>query len=78
MQQRRETCGCHSGLASAVGGLLDTDAQLEAEAQVRKLEEEPKLEKARQVSTSLLALQLANKVGEQEKKLENLVCVWQS
>ena len=42
-----------------------TDAQLEAEAWVRELEEELKLEKNVQLSTALLALWLADKVKEQ-------------
>ena len=45
--------GCHSGLVSTAGKSLDTNAQPEAEAQVRKLEE-LRLEKDVWVSTALL------------------------
>ena len=55
-----------------------TDAQLEAEAWVRKLEEELRLKKVVRLSTTLLALGLADKVGEQDNNLENLVCHLQS
>lgn len=44
---------------------LDTGAQLEVQSQVRKLEE-LRLEKGVQVSTTLLALRLAAKAGEQK------------
>ena len=53
--QRKQTNGCHSGLVSTAGKSLDTDAQLQAEAQVRKLEE-LRLEKDVWVSTALLTL----------------------
>ncbi|OWK00463.1 PROS1 [Cervus elaphus hippelaphus] len=53
--QRKQIHGCHSGLASTVGKSLNTDAQSEAEAQVRKLEEQ-RLEKDVWVSTALLTL----------------------
>ena len=66
--------GCHSGLASTEGRPLATDAQLEAEARVRQLEEELKLEKNVQVSTALPALGLADKMREQDCKLEILAC----
>lgn len=36
---RKQTHGCHSGLVSTAGKSLNTDAQPEAESQVRKLEE---------------------------------------
>lgn len=52
---------------------LDTDAQLQAEAQVRKLEE-LRLKKDVQMSTTPLASQLADKVGEQDNQLKTLVC----
>lgn len=50
---------------------LATDTQLEAEAQVRKLEELLSLEKV--FSTTLLASRLAHKVGEQNN-VETLAC----
>ena len=56
----------------AVG--LDTDAQLEAEAQVRELEEELRLETDMQLTTTLLTLGMAEKLEEQDYKLENLAC----
>lgn len=49
---------------------LTADAQLEAEAKVGKLEEELRLEKIVWLSTILLALGLADKVGEQDNQLE--------
>ena len=51
-------------------GQLATDAQLEAEAPVRKLEEELRLEKDVWVSAALLDLGLADQVGELNDKLE--------
>ena len=66
--------GLHSGLASAMGSQLATDPQLEVEAWVRKLEEELRLEKKVQRSTTLLASGLANKMGEQDNKLETSAC----
>lgn len=61
--------GCHGGLAFNVGHLA---SQLEAIAQVRKLEE-LRLEKDMGFII-LLALELADKVGEQNNTLENLAC----
>lgn len=67
-------------VAATVGWLLlwavqqAIDAQTEAEAQVKKLEEELRLEKNVWFSTILLASGLADKVGEQNKKLETSVC----
>lgn len=61
------------GLACTAG--LAADAQLEAAARVRELEEGLRLERNRNVwsSTPLLASGLADKVGEQGGKLqENL------
>lgn len=52
---------------------LAIDAQLEAEAQVKKLEE-LRLEKDVCLSTVLLASGLADKLEEQVNKLETLVC----
>lgn len=49
------------------------DAQLEAEAQVRKLEEGLRLEKDRQ-GPLLCSLGVGDEVGEQDKKLENFGC----
>lgn len=63
-------------MAAAVGWpllwavCLDTDAQLEAEAQVRKLGKELNLEKDVQFSTT----RLADKVEELNNNLENLLC----
>lgn len=51
-----------------------TNVQLEAEAHVRKLEEELRLEKDVCLSTTQPASELADKVGEQVNKLETLVC----
>lgn len=50
---------------STVGSLAATDNKLEPKVLVRKLKE-LRLEKDRQLSTALLALGLADKVGEQE------------
>lgn len=47
--------------------------QLQAEAQVRKLEQELKLKKDVQLSTTLLASGLADKMEEQNNKLNTLV-----
>lgn len=52
---------------------LAIDAQLEAEAQVKRLEELG-LEKDECLSTILLASGLADKLEEQVNKLETLVC----
>lgn len=46
------------------GSSAVTNAQLEAKAQVRKLEEERRLEKDTQFSTTLLALGLTDKKWE--------------
>ena len=46
----------------------------EAEARVRSLEEELRLEKDMQLFTALLASKLADKVGEQDNKLATSVC----
>lgn len=62
------------GLASTVGWLLATSARLEAEAQVRKQEEGLLLENGVWMSTTLLAVRLADKMGEQDKTLEILMC----
>lgn len=51
---------------------LAIDAQLEAKAQVKKFEEGLRLKKSMQIST-MLALGLADKTGEQDNKLENSV-----
>ena len=59
------------------GRLALLDAQLEAEAQVRKLEEGLRLEKEGSVHCSASS-GLADKVGEQDKKLQNLVSILQS
>lgn len=53
---------------------LATDAQLEAETWVGKLEKELRLEKDMCLSTALLASGLADKVGKKNNKLEILVC----
>lgn len=64
-----------SGLAGTAGHLVAADAHLEAEASVRKLEEELRLlEKDRSVSTSLLASVLADQAEERDSKWENLGC----
>ena len=47
---------------------------LEAEAQVRQLGEQLKAEKNVQLSTTLLASGLTDKVGEQNNKLETFAC----
>ena len=49
------------------------DTQLEAETQLRKLEEELNFEKDMQLSTTLVHSGLADKVGEQDNKLETLL-----
>lgn len=59
--QRKEMHGGSRGLAST----LATNAQLEAEALVRKLEN-LRLEKHMRVSTTLLVSGLADKVGKQD------------
>lgn len=51
---------------------LDTNVQLEAETQIRKLEGKLRLEKDMQLSTTLLASRLAYKVGRQDNNLETL------
>ena len=66
--------GCHSGLVSTAGKSLDTNAQPEAEAQVRQVGEQLKAEKNVQLSTTLLASGLTDKVGEQNNKLETFAC----
>lgn len=53
---------------------LNVDAPLEAEAQVRKLGEELKVEKDVQLSTTLLASGLTDKVEELNNILENVLC----
>ena len=52
---------------------LDTDAQLEAKAQVRKQGGELKLEKDVQSPTTLLASRLAGKVEELKNNLGELI-----
>lgn len=52
---------------------LVTDAQLEADAPVKKLEE-LRLEKGVWLSTTLLASGLADQVGEQDNMLEIVAC----
>ncbi|TKC35796.1 hypothetical protein EI555_003311, partial [Monodon monoceros] len=52
----------------------DTNAHLEAETHVGKLEEVLRLEKDMQLSMTLPALELADKVGKQDNKLEIFVC----
>ena len=66
--------GCHRGLPLLWGVWLASDAQLEAEAQVRKMEEELSLEKDVQLSTTLLTSGLEDEVEEQHKNLVTLVC----
>ena len=51
-----------------------TDVQLEAGAQVKKLEKELNLEKGMHLSTTLLASGLVDQLGELDNKLETLVC----
>lgn len=63
--QRREMRGSAGGMASG--------AQLEADGRVKKLEE-LRLEKDVQMSFTLPAPGLADKVEEQNDKLENLKC----
>lgn len=53
-------------------GLLNTRAQLGADAPVTKLEEGLDLEKDVQLSTTLLASGLVHKLGEQDSKVETL------
>lgn len=53
---------------------LDTDVQLEAKTQVRKLEEEFRLETDMWLSSTLLDLGLADKVREQDNEWGTLVC----
>lgn len=52
--------------------LLATDTHVEADAWVRKLKDELRLEKGMWVSINQLASGLADKVGEQDNKLETL------
>lgn len=52
--------------------LLATNAQQEDETRFRKLEE-PRLEKDVQLFTSLIPLEIAEQVREQDKKVETLV-----
>lgn len=66
-------------MATAVGcplawvAWLATYGQVEAQTQTGNLEEEQRLESI-WLSMTLLALGLADKVGEQDNKLETLVC----
>ena len=53
---------------------LDSDAELESKTQVRKLEEELRLEKDVWLSAMLLASGQSRKVEEQDNKLETVVC----
>lgn len=53
---------------------LATNAQLEAEAGVKELEEKLRREKDMWLSTTLLPLGPADNVGEQDNKLEDIVC----
>lgn len=64
--------GLHSGLPLLWTVGLATDAQLEVEVQVAKFQEELRLEKDVPVSTTVLALGLADKLGGQGNKLEAL------
>lgn len=67
-------------MAAIVGWLLlqaiwlAMNAQLEADAWVRKLEEELRLDKDMWLSTTRLASGLADNVGEQANKFETLAC----
>ena len=53
---------------------LTTNAQLEAEAAVRKLEDMLRLEKDVSLSTTLPASWWADKVGAQDDELEHIGC----
>lgn len=62
----------HSGLPLLWTVGLATDTQLESEVQVAKFQEELRLEKDVPVSTTVLALGLADRPGGQGNKLEAL------
>lgn len=66
--------GCHNGCPLLQATWLATDAKQEAEAQVRKLKEDLRLEKNVCLATTLLALGLVGMVREQDIKLESLMC----
>lgn len=66
---RKKPYGHSYSLPPLMGSLAGHNAQLEAEARVRKLGGKLKLEKDR-MSTTLLALGLADRIGEQGNKLE--------
>lgn len=70
--------GCCCGLASIVGSIASYQCQLEAEAQVKNLEEEVSLEKDEWLVTTFLALELADKVREQDKKWRPSSAILQS
>ena len=57
-----------------MGHLADHHGHIETKAQVDKLEEGLRREENVQPSTSLPASGLADKVGEQNNKLEEIVC----
>ena len=71
---KKESTWLGRGLASTVGWLPATNARLEADAEVRKQEEGLLLENDVWLSTTLPAVSLANKMGEQDKTLEILTC----
>ena len=71
---KKESTWLCRGLASTVRWLLPTNARLEADAQVRKQEEGLLLENDVWLSTTLPAVRLADKMGEQDKTLEILTC----
>lgn len=73
LQQRREEKGVRSGLASAVGSWAGQHARLEAEAQVRKLEEGLRLDQDVPLSTTLLDSRLVDEVRSRDK-LEASAC----
>lgn len=72
---RKKPHGHSCSQAPLMGSLAGHNAQLEAGAKVRKLGEKLKLEKDR-MSTTLLALGLADRVGEQGNKLETIFSLY--
>lgn len=78
LRNRIACCGKVKQMVAAMGCpllwtvWLDTDAQLEAEPQIRKLEEQLRLERGIWLFTTLLASGTADKMGKQDNKLESL------
>lgn len=70
--QRRERNGWHCWLSFTMGSSVDHWCPTQVGDLMRKLKREPRREKNMRLFTILLALELADKVGEQDIKLENL------